>query len=95
MLPYKTVLLLALASVKRVGDMHALSVSNSCMDFGPGDCKVVLKPRKGYVPKVLSTPFRDQVITLSAFAPSDFAMGGKAPLCYHSAPWNNKYITGI
>ncbi len=32
------------------------------MEFGPNDYKVVLKPRFGYVPKVLSTPFRAQVI---------------------------------
>ncbi len=63
-----------------MGDMHALSVSNSCVDFGPSDCKVILKPREGYVPKVLSTPFRDQIITLSAFALSDFATGENPPL---------------
>ncbi len=34
------------------------------MEFGPNDSKVVLKPRLGYVPKVLSTPFRVQVIAL-------------------------------
>ncbi len=44
---------LALASVKRVGDLHALLVSASCLEFGPNDYKVVLKPRQGYVPKVL------------------------------------------
>lgn len=62
----KTALLLALASVKRVGDLQVLSVSASCPEFGPNDYKVVLKPRLGYVPKVLSTPFRAQVILLSA-----------------------------
>lgn len=33
-------------------------------EFGPNDCKVVFEPRQGYVPKVLSTPFRAHVITL-------------------------------
>ncbi len=33
------------------------------------DSKVILKPRLGYVHKVLSTPFRAQVIELSAFSP--------------------------
>lgn len=51
--------------------MHALSVSESCADFGSNDCKVVLKLRKGYVPTELSTQFRAQVITLSAFPPSE------------------------
>ncbi len=54
-LSLKTALLLALASVKRVGDLQALSTSPACLEFGPNDSKVVLKPRHGYVPKVLST----------------------------------------
>ncbi len=57
-LTFKTALLLALASVKRVGDLQALSVNPAC-----------LKPRLGYVPKVLSTPFRAQVIALSTLPP--------------------------
>ncbi len=70
-LSLKTALLLALASVKRVGDLQALSISPACLEFGPNDSKVVLKPRHGYVPMVLSTPFRAQVITLSALPPSE------------------------
>ncbi len=70
-LSLKTALLLALASVKRVGDLQALSISPAFLEFGPNDSKVVLKPRHGYVPKVLSTPFRAQVITLSALPPSE------------------------
>ncbi len=65
----KTALLLALASVKRVGDLQTLSFNPVCLEFGPNDSKVVLKPRLGYVPKMLSTPFRPQVIMLSAFSP--------------------------
>ncbi len=61
-LSLKTALLLALASVKRVGDLQALSVNPASLEFGPNDSKAVLKPRLGYVPKVLSTPFRTQVI---------------------------------
>ncbi len=68
-LSLKTALLLALASVKRVGDQQALSIDDSCIEFRPGDCRLTLKPRKGYVPKILSTPFKAQVITLSAFHP--------------------------
>lgn len=30
-------------SVKRVGDVQALSVSASCLEFWPNDCKVVFK----------------------------------------------------
>jgi hypothetical protein len=67
----KTAFLVAIASVKWVGDLHALSVSASCLEFGPNDSKVILKPRNGYVPKVLATPFRAQVISLSALFGSD------------------------
>ncbi len=70
-LSLKTALLLALASVKRVGDLQALSISPACLEFGPNDSKVVLKPRHGYVTKVLSTPFKAQVITLSPLPPSE------------------------
>ncbi|XP_057175774.1 uncharacterized protein LOC130545349 [Triplophysa rosa] len=70
-LTLKTALLLALASVKCVGDLQALSVSPSCLEFGPDNSKVVLKPRHGYVPKVLSTPFRAQVVTLSVLPSSE------------------------
>lgn len=49
-LSLKTTLLLAIASVKRMGDLQALSVCASSLEFGPNDCKVILKPRHGYVP---------------------------------------------
>ncbi len=52
--------LLALTSVKRVGDLQVLSISPACLE----DSKVVLKQWQGYVPKVLSTPFRAQAITV-------------------------------
>ncbi len=57
-LSLKTTLLLALASAKRIGDLHAFSVDSDCIRFGPGDCSVTLRPRMGYVPKSLSTPFK-------------------------------------
>ncbi len=68
-LSLKTALLLALASVKRVGDLQAISVNPACLEFGPNDSKVILIPRLVYVPKVLSTPFRAQFIVLAAFYP--------------------------
>ncbi len=57
-LTLKFTLLLALASFKHVGDLHALSVSESCTEFAPGLVKVFLRPRHDYVPKVLSMSFR-------------------------------------
>ncbi len=43
------------------------------MDFAPGLVKVTLRPRPGYIPKVLSTSFRSQVATLHSFHPPPFA----------------------
>ncbi len=43
------------------------------MDFAPGLVKVTLRPRPGYIPKVLSTSFRSQVVTLHSFHPPPFA----------------------
>ncbi|KAL0152682.1 hypothetical protein M9458_052405 [Cirrhinus mrigala] len=65
-LSLKTALLTALASIKRVGDLQAFSVDETCLEFGPGDSHVTLRPRPGYVPKVPTTPFRDQVLNLQA-----------------------------
>ncbi|KAL0152766.1 hypothetical protein M9458_052489 [Cirrhinus mrigala] len=67
-LSFKTALLTALTSIKRVGDLQALSVNSLCLEFGPADSHVVLRPRPGYVPKVPTTPFRDQVVTLQALS---------------------------
>ncbi|XP_077094729.1 uncharacterized protein LOC143746656 [Siphateles boraxobius] len=72
-LTLKVSLLLALSSLKRVGDLQALSVSESCLDFAPGLVKVSLRPRPGYVPKVLSSTFRSQVVNLNAFHPPPFS----------------------
>ncbi len=67
-LSLKTALLLALASAKRIGDLHAFSVDSDCIRFGPGDCSITLRPRMGYVPKSLSTPFKIQTVSLSALS---------------------------
>ncbi len=72
-LSFKSALLLALASVKQVGDLQALSINS--LEFGPNDSKVVLKLRLGYVPKVLFTPFRAQVIALFVFFHFDGGLG--------------------
>ncbi|KAI2664100.1 tRNA-5-methyluridine(54) 2-sulfurtransferase [Labeo rohita] len=53
-LSMETALLTVLTSVKGVGDLQALSGNGSCLEFGPADSHIVLRPRHGYVPK----PFR-------------------------------------
>ncbi|KAI2645082.1 ORF V: Enzymatic polyprotein [Labeo rohita] len=79
-LSLKTVLLSALASIKRVGDLQAFSVDESCLEFGPANSHIVLRPRPEYVPKVPTTPFRDQVVSLQAL-PSEEADPALAFLC--------------
>ncbi len=79
-LSLKTALLTALTSTKRVGDLQAFSVSEECLVFGLVYSHVVLRPRLGYVPKVPTTPFRDQVVNLQAL-PSEEADPALAFLC--------------
>ena len=66
-------LLLALVSAKRIGEMQALSVSPSCLQFSVAGDKVVMRPNAAYTPKVVATPFRNQVIELAVFSPPPFA----------------------
>ncbi len=79
-LSMKTLLLTALASIKRVGDLHAFSVDKLFLEFGPADSSATLRPRPGYVPKVPTTPFRDQVVNLQAL-PLEEADPALALLC--------------
>ncbi len=46
-----------------------------CTVFAPGLVKTFLRPRPGYVPKVLSMSFRSQVIVLQGFSPSPSSEG--------------------
>lgn len=73
LLSLKTALLLALVSAKRVGDIHALSVHPSCMQFGPGDSKISLRPNPAYIPKVMDSSFSCLPLELSAFCPPPFS----------------------
>ncbi len=54
--------------------------NEECLVFGPVYSHVVLRPRPGYVPKVPSTPFRDQVVNLQAL-PSEEADPALELLC--------------
>ncbi len=62
LLSLKTVLLLALSSLKRVGDLQALSVAPSYLEFAPGLAKACLYRGAGYVPKVPSSVPRPVVL---------------------------------
>ncbi len=69
-LTVKTVFLLAISSLKRVGDLQTLSVAPSCLEFAPGTSRVFLYPRPGYVPKVPSVVPRP--VILQTFCPPPF-----------------------
>ncbi|KAL0162806.1 hypothetical protein M9458_042202 [Cirrhinus mrigala] len=64
----KTLLLITLTSIKRVGDLHAFSINESCLEFGPADSHF---SRPGYVPEVPTTPFQVQVVNLQALPPEE------------------------
>lgn len=51
-LALKMVFLLAITSLKGVGNFQPLSVAPSCVEFSPGRVKAILYPRPDYVPKV-------------------------------------------
>ncbi|XP_076128603.1 uncharacterized protein LOC143109685 [Alosa pseudoharengus] len=72
-LSLKTALLVALASAKRVSEIHALSVHPSCLRFSAGGEKVVLCPNTSFIPKVITAPLQSQVIELASFSPPPFA----------------------
>ncbi len=69
-LTVKALFLLAISSLKKIGDLQALSVAPSCLEFAPGMVKAFLHPRPGYVPKVPANVAR--LIMLQAFCPPPF-----------------------
>ncbi len=69
-LTLKTIFLLAISSLKRVGDLQALSVAPTHLDFVPGMAKAFLYPRVGYVPKFPHV--MPQPVVLQAFSPPPF-----------------------
>ena len=73
MLSYKTAFLLSLCSAKRIGDIHALSVHPSCMQFALDDSKVMLRPNPAYIPKVPALSYKAMTCELSSFSPPPFA----------------------
>ncbi len=69
-LTLKTVFLVAISSLKRVGDLQALSVAPTYLDFAPDMAKAFLYLRAGYAPKVPSSA--PQPIVLQAFCSPPF-----------------------
>ncbi len=55
-LSMKTLPLTVLASIKRVGDLQAFSVDDSCFEFGPADSSATLRPDPAMCPRFLPLP---------------------------------------
>ncbi len=69
-LTLKTVFLLAISSLKRVGDMQGLSVAPTHLDFAPGMAKAFLYPHAGYVPQSASRTAGRQCSSLQGARPA-------------------------
>ncbi len=81
-LTLKTTFLLALSSLKRVGDLQALSVAPTHLDFAPGMAKAFLYPRPGYVLKVPSSapqPIVLQDATICSSVDAELSMSTELP----------------
>ena len=69
-LSFKTLLLLALATAKRVSDLQALSVSPDLMRFSDDGKRVLLKPHHHFMPK--TRVVNQSPVELTAFHPPPF-----------------------
>lgn len=76
----KTAFLLAIVSAKRVGELHALSVSQSCLRWHPDGSGVTLWPNTAFVPKVVSRGHSNRPLTLARFQPQSGAPGQTSEL---------------
>ncbi|KAK0149825.1 hypothetical protein N1851_009418 [Merluccius polli] len=65
----KTAFLLAITSARRVGELHALSVSESCLRWNSDGSGVTLWPNAAFLPKVLSPSNLNRPIHLAQFTP--------------------------
>ena len=65
----KTAFILAITSAKRVGELHALSVSESCLRWNPDQSGVTLWPNTAFLPKVPSAANINRPIRLARFEP--------------------------
>ncbi|KAK0139969.1 hypothetical protein N1851_023132 [Merluccius polli] len=68
-LSMKTAFLLAMASAKRVGELHALSVSQECIHWSPDGTGLTLWPNPSFLPKTFSALYVNQPLSLAALKP--------------------------
>lgn len=64
---YKTAFLLAVCTAKRRGELHALSVSPLCLQWGLDDSSVRLRSNAAFLPKVLDPSFVNHFVVLPAY----------------------------
>lgn len=77
----KTSFLLAITSAKRVSELHALSVSESCLRWNADGSGVTMWPNVAFLPKVLSHAHLNQPIRLARFDPPPGEGPGLELLC--------------
>ncbi|XP_063058120.1 uncharacterized protein LOC134451544 [Engraulis encrasicolus] len=80
-LSYKTALLLALVSAKRVSEITALSIHPSCMEFSADNNNVTLRPNVAFIPKV-SMLYGSCDLQLTSFNPPPFSSQEQERLHY-------------
>ncbi|KAK0139792.1 hypothetical protein N1851_023293 [Merluccius polli] len=68
-LSMKTAFLLAMASDKRVGELHTLSISRECLHWSPDGTGVTLWPNPSFLPKTFSASYVNQPLSLAALTP--------------------------
>nr|XP_061814201.1 uncharacterized protein LOC133604909 [Nerophis lumbriciformis] len=76
----KAAFLLAVASAKRVGELHALSVSPSCMFWHPEGSGVTLWPNVAFMPKVLAGSRCNRPLRLARYRPPPGEGGSRQEL---------------
>lgn len=69
----KVILFLALTSAKCIGELHALSVHESCLQFPPDYGKLMLQPNPAFVSKIKESAYSCPTLELIAFHPPPFA----------------------
>ena len=79
-LSMKAAFLLAITSAKRVGELHALSVSDTCLRWNSDGSGVTLWPNVAFLPKTLPRNHLNQPIQLARFDPPS-GEGGSELLC--------------
>ena len=80
-LSLKTAFLLAITSAKRVSELHALSVSSTCMRWLPGESAVKLWPNAAFLPKVLKQTYANKPLVVAQYHPGDGELQAREELC--------------